>query len=161
MIRLTEVCFSAIVSLMTKDKNTGISKDSTVAILGKGHSFGVRRILLLFIHGTEWGQLHRFLTENIQVMYIYRFVFASSGLHFKNFSRNLRYCTIQPELLLWSASLMSRYLLLVGRLVIIIIIILIYSFPSATTTTCVHVEIEKSIAVDGSTRFHYLMHIDV
>ncbi len=26
---------------MTKDRNTGITKDSTVAILGKGHSFGV------------------------------------------------------------------------------------------------------------------------
>jgi len=36
---------SAIVSLTTKDKSTGVSKDTTVAILGKGHSFGELALL--------------------------------------------------------------------------------------------------------------------
>ena len=38
--------FLAIVSLTTKDKVTGASKDTTVAILSKGHSFGVRVLIL-------------------------------------------------------------------------------------------------------------------
>ena len=36
----------AVVSLTTKDKVTGASKDTTVAILGKGHSFGVSNIFV-------------------------------------------------------------------------------------------------------------------
>eukprot|EP00794_Sanderia_malayensis_P007548 gene7548-8385_t len=36
---------SAIVSLMTKDRSTGVTKESTVAILSKGHSFGELALL--------------------------------------------------------------------------------------------------------------------
>ena len=45
-INQNNLFISAIVSLTTKDKITGVSKNTTVAILAKGHSFGVSASIL-------------------------------------------------------------------------------------------------------------------